>query len=218
MNILTTYGARVLLDGTLVPLGSLTRLREALSFTVRHGKPPSSDHPLVILDLYAEGSQGLFPVGHYDWEIHGDVAVGNKSRHGHFDTTTPEQKAADRLWSSNAFEVDGITFERLAIAMAGNAFTGRTQWGTRGIKLTIDELFDPAYQGQGLGRLLIVLSAIALKRLGHEKLDLGHRSPAALSSWRIFGSVPTDAKNVQIAPSAVLDDPAAQAVLEKLWK
>ena len=181
MNILTTYGARVLLDGTLVPLGSLTRLREALSFTVRHGKPPSSDHPLVILDLYAEGSQGLFPVGHYDWEIHGDVAVGNKSRHGHF-------------------------------------FTGRTQWGTRGIKLTIDELFDPAYQGQGLGRLLIVLSAIALKRLGHEKLDLGHRSPAALSSWRIFGSVPTDAKNVQIAPSAVLDDPAAQAVLEKHWK
>ena len=90
-------------DGALIALpGRKTKLGEKLYLTARYGPVDSlgeADH-LLLIDVLAEENGNLKPVGHYDWELHGNYAIGNKNRHGgHLKSTIPYHQEADGYWT-----------------------------------------------------------------------------------------------------------------------
>lgn len=188
-------------------LDARSRLDEPLWLRTRHGNwdmHPSKD--LLLIDIFAGDAKAgpARAVAHYDWEITGSSAYGNKNRHSGLLPSHDWDRAADRKWSGNAFEVDGIPWLKYA-EQTGKYVAAMRDLRERGFVKNDDDWMNPIYQRFGLGQLLIVAAAINLQDLGVESMDLGQLSALAKKAWKKFGvegSTATTPVDIIVHPNA----------------
>ncbi|OGM25468.1 hypothetical protein A2715_05465 [Candidatus Woesebacteria bacterium RIFCSPHIGHO2_01_FULL_39_32] len=176
-------------DGTLIPLtGQLTRFGEEILVSARYGSVDSlakADH-LLLVDLFARSADQMLPIGHYDWEVTGNRALGNKNRHGgHLPNTSNAHELADRAWTEEGLKVYDKSL--VSYAMEKGGFPYMDQLRETGIVTDEKQWGEPTYQKQGLGSFMIAVSAIVLESKGVETANLGSLTPAAEGVWKKFG-------------------------------
>lgn len=171
-------------DGHIIPLAGTTAFKEELSLTVRFGH--SQEREFCLIDIFAGSGTAMHPIGHYDWEIQTDFttgkeyAYGNKNRHQQLPEVIPAHAKADAEWSSYAFAVKDLTFEKIA------EFHEWQELIRGGLIESYDELRKQIYQGHGIGKLMIAVSAIVLGGRGFTELELGSLSTPAQKAWRSY--------------------------------
>lgn len=170
---------------------------------------PDVDH-LLLVDVFSNKEGGLFPIGHYDWEISGSCASGNKNRHGgHLPNQNTAHKLADKAWGENGFDVYDKSIVSHALDYGGTDYMSRLR--KMGVVTDESQWTDPAYQKQGLGSLMIAVSAIALKNKGVKQAELGTLSKSARATWKKFGQ----SENKPVSTEELIKQQRVKKAIEK---
>ena len=176
-------------DGELIRLeGKKTRLGEEVYISARYGEVDSlanADH-LLLVDVFANENGEMKPIGHYDWEISGDQALGNKNRHGgHLQAANQAHSNADRTWTTGeAFKVYDKSLVSYALDKGGFEYMNRLR--KDGIVTDESQWQELVYQRQGLGGLMVAVSAVILESKEIATANLGTLTPSAKSLWKKF--------------------------------
>jgi hypothetical protein len=199
-------------DGQLIPLpGTKSKLGEPLFISARFGRDdvdPSIQ--FLNVDVFAKRGEDFLPVGIYDWEVNGDVAVGNKQRHNHLAVVNTAQQAADQYWSTGeAFHIRGDDLLKYAESLGG--LEGMSKVRAMGLIDTEEKWISPIYQNIGIGSLMISTSAIVLEAHKISTLNLGTLSQDAQRAWKSFGR----GDRTILSPREVSQHPKAHSSIDK---
>lgn len=203
-------------DGELIPLpGVRSKLDEPLFISARIGRTDfwgDRVDAILLIDVFAERNGDFEPVGHYDWVIKDQSALGNKNRHGHLEQPQEAHRKAVRKWSTGeAFKVDETTFFNYAMQHGGmrgmtelrqaGVITDESQWQER-----IYQRLNVGEHRVGIGSLMLVASACVLRSWGINELEVGSLSPSARGVWAKFGRTdgsPINVQRILVHPVAV---------------
>lgn len=187
--------------GEIIPLpGKRSKLNEELSISARYGEDSfSPHHTYLLIDVFANRSGDLIPVGMRDWEIKSPgVASGNKQRHGHLPATSQSHVLANSYWSSgHGIRVRDEDFLRFA-----GSLEGMDHLRERGI-VKNESWNEQIYQKMGIGSLMIAISLLILEKNGIQTLDASSFSQSAKATWKKFGRVTED----EIGLDQLIDHP-----------
>lgn len=164
-------------NGELVTLdGKRSRLDEVFCVSARYGKTDALgegvDHVLLV-DLFAKRDADLYPVGHYDWDIKGAMAVSNVNRR------------QGGFWNrAAAFEVNDELFVNYVAKHGSN---GMRHLQEIGLSSDVEGLKRPVYLQFGLGTLLLGLSAYILQKQGVLQREFVSTNRLAGRIWEAYG-------------------------------
>jgi len=174
-------------DGSLISLsGRKSKLGEPFFISTRLGQDEiSPELSYLNVDIFIQRGEEFIPIAIYDWEISQNEALGNKQRHQHLPCLNQAQRNADRYWSTGeAFHVRDDDF--LKFAMENGGFEKMSELRRQEVIQSEDQWTESIYQGQGLGSLMIAVSALTLHKHGVETMRLGSLNEKAKLAWNGF--------------------------------
>lgn len=205
-------------DGASIHLrGKKSRLGEDFYICARAGSVtywgPSVER-LLIVDMLVKPDDWFVPIAHYDWEIKGNQASGNKNRHGHLPTVTTAHIVADSFWETGeGFKVEDASF--INYAMANGSFAKMGEMTKTGLISNEEQWREPVYQKYNIGSFMVAVSAYILQKQGVVKREFVSASGVAKRAWKRFGVIVEDKHHTLTGLPQVTDHPYFKQVVEE---